>query len=429
MCIRDRYHDFKFRFSPSLLNFSSRQTPFYLAYDTTFVDSTYDDTTGMWIPGEDTVEVVDTVYYRTRKKFVRLSASPTIYLPGLSLGNYLNLTPSFGYQEVWFRIYQTDQSDTAGVDPGAYRTYSWRAAVSASTRLFGTVYPRLWGLEGLRHVITPSVSYSYSPDISRNPEVRRYAGGGAGSARSQVMSFGLSQDFHAKVGSEETERNIELFTLRSGFSYNFEADSTPLSNMTTIFQSRAVRNVDLYAQTVHRFYEPGTANLNFWSPYRQSFTFRAKLNLKGAFGLFDEPSPAFSGADSSSEGSSAAPQGKPKAAGGGWNCSLNYQYGEKGRAESWKKNPDDFFALLDVSFRLTPSTTVTYAQRYDFRRDRTINASISIVRKIHCWSGSLYWVPIGSNRGFGFKLFVTELPEIKIDNGHDDFLKGLQRYR
>ena len=242
------------------------------------------------------------------------------------------------------------------------------------------------------------------------------------------MSFGLSQDFHAKVDGEETERNIELFTLRSGFSYNFEADSTPLSNMTTTFQSKAVKNLDLYAKTVHSFYEPGMANLDFWSPYRMSFTFRTRLDLKGIFGLFDEPTPALSGADSSSGGSSTAPGKKSKPPGGGWRCSLNYRYGESGREESWRKTADDFFAQIDVSFKLTHSTTVTYAQRYDFRRDRTINASISIVRKIHCWSGSLYWVPVGSNRGFGFKLFVTELPEIKIDNGHDDFLTGLQRY-
>ncbi len=422
------YHDFKLRFSPSLLNFSSRQTPFYLAYDTTFVDSTYDDTAGVWIPEEDTVVTIDTVDYRSRKKFVRLNASPTIYLPGLSLGDYLNLTPSFGYQEVWFRIFQTDQSDTAGVGSGAYRTYSWRAALTASTRLYGMVSPRLLGLKGLRHVVTPSVSYAYSPDINRNPEVKRYAGGGAGSTKSQVMSFGLSQDFHAKVGGEETKRNIELFTLRSGFSYNFEADSTPLSNMTTTFQSKAVKNLDLYAKTVHSFYEPGMANLDFWSPYRMSFTFRTRLDLKGIFGLFDEPTTALSGADSSSGGSSTEPGKKSKPPGGGWRCSLNYRYGESGREESWRKTADDFFAQIDVSFKLTHSTTVTYAQRYDFRRDRTINASISIVRKIHCWSGSLYWVPVGSNRGFGFKLFVTELPEIKIDNGHDDFLTGLQRY-
>jgi len=72
---------------------------------------------------------------------------------------------------------------------------------------------------------------------------------------------------------------------------------------------------------------------------------------------------------------------------------------------------------------------LTASQSYDIDQKATVNNSVNIVRKIHCWSGSLYWVPIGSNRGFGFKLFVSAIPEIKFDNAHDSFLNKLQQTR
>ncbi|MEA3297657.1 MAG: putative LPS assembly protein LptD, partial [candidate division Zixibacteria bacterium] len=443
------YHNIKFRYSPSLLNFSSRITRETLVEDSIYtthpelagkvagqgvhppdildveklLENKGNEETGVWNP------FVDTLSWRSRKKFVKFNNSPTLYLPTISFGNYLNMVPSFTYREVWFKIIQTDQSDSADVDPGVYRTYSWNTGITANTKLFGTVRPNLFGLTALRHIISPSASYSYTPDIDRNPTVRSYAGGGAGSRKSSKIAFTLGQDFQAKVMNGGDENALELFTLRSSFSYDFEADSIPFSDLVTKYQSRVVPNLDISGQLKHSFYEPGTSNLDFWSPYRQSFTFNATLRLKGIFSLFDEPMNNLQETDMDSEAGSDAPKKKAKSSGGSWGCTLNYRYGETGRKETWRKTQDDLFIQISVNFKLTPATTVSYAQRYDFREKKTINNSVSIVRKIHCWTGSLHWVPTGSNRGFGFKLCVTELPEIKIDNGHDDFLTGLQRYR
>ncbi len=134
------------------------------------------------------------------------------------------------------------------------------------------------------------------------------------------------------------------------------------------------------------------------------------------------------GADSASQLADQSAGSSGGGGRGGWTCRLEYRYSESGRGAEWSKN-NSFFLQIALNFNLTENTRVTYNQRYDVLKRKTINSSVNIVRKLHCWSGSLYWVPVGSNRGFGFKLFVTELPEIKVDNGHDSFIDGLQRYR
>jgi hypothetical protein len=71
---------------------------------------------------------------------------------------------------------------------------------------------------------------------------------------------------------------------------------------------------------------------------------------------------------------------------------------------------------LALDFNITPSTRVSYDQSFDVGRGRTVYNSVRLNRQLHCWSGELYWVPTGSTRGYGFRLFVTAIPAIKIDN-------------
>jgi len=176
---------------------------------------------------------------------------------------------------------------------------------------------------------------------------------------------------------------------------------------------------------LHTFYDPETDELDFWGPTLLSFNVNASFRLAGQNFIFDDPRPAFHGADSVQQLPSLQPRPSPGPGGRkGWNLSVTYNYSESGLKTSWRKSS---FINLNLSFLLTPTTTITYSQRYDITRDLTISNSVNIVRKIHCWSGSLYWVPIGSNRGFGFKLFVTDLPEIKVDSNHDSFLESIQR--
>ena len=143
--------------------------------------------------------------------------------------------------------------------------------------------------------------------------------------------------------------------------------------------------------------------------HRNSFSFTADFTLRGKFRLFEETEEIPRGAQDAanvprpSTGSSST-----------WSVKFQYNYGETNIRDNYRKTDSTFRASVALNFSLTPTTRVSYSQTYDFVRAKTLNASIRLERKIHCWTGSLFWVPIGSNRGFGFRLAVTELPDIEI---------------
>jgi len=390
------YNGFTFRYAPGYVNSSSRIT---------------DDSTGQ----------------RSRKKFMRLDHNPSIGLPTMSLFKYLKLTPQFRYSETWFKIIRTDQSDSANIDPKTYRAYSYNGSVTARTDFYGTFYPNILGVTGLRHTFTPQVSFSYTPDINRFPTERAYVGSGVGSNKSRSIGVTLNQLIQAKYAQGEKEKAIDVISVTSIFSYDLEDDVRPYSDLNTSFQSSAIPRITFNGNLVHSLYKPGTDEADFWSPHLESFSIDARFSFSGRSFIFDDPSDKkiSRGVDSPEKllQSSTSPQTYTPST-KGWLFSASYGYNESGSGTFFRKSS---FFRFNMSFNLTPTTSLYYSHEYDIDDNKTIHNSVRIARQLHCWSGSIYWIPIGSNRGFGFQLFVTAIPDIKIDNNHDSYLRAFQR--
>jgi len=97
-----------------------------------------------------------------------------------TLFNYINVTPSFNFTDrmyskkilrSWDGVKQKEVNDTTY---GFHNVYNWSFGMSASTKLYGFWTPsrKLFGdkIQAIRHVITPQVSFSYSPNFG----ARRY---------------------------------------------------------------------------------------------------------------------------------------------------------------------------------------------------------------------------------------------------------------
>lgn len=93
-----------------------------------------------------------------------------------NLFKYFNINPSFNYQERWYFqkvdkewdpvAKQVIDSDTTW---GFYRLYNYSMSVSASTKVYGTYqFKKGAAIQAIRHMITPSVSFSYTPDFGKN---------------------------------------------------------------------------------------------------------------------------------------------------------------------------------------------------------------------------------------------------------------------
>lgn len=184
-----------------------------------------------------------------------------------NLLKYITISPSVNYGATW--SYTTKMRyDTAMrkavVDPAAVRHFEWihnqfSGSVSANTKLYGMYKPLpifgKWtkGVQ-IRHVLTPSVSFSGSPDMSqwgnyygteyipngerRDTVVYAYFDnilGVPGKGKSATLNFSLNNNLEAKVPISGTDsaRKISLIdNLSLGMSYNFLADSMNWSDLS-----------------------------------------------------------------------------------------------------------------------------------------------------------------------------------------------------
>jgi len=187
------------------------------------------------------------------------------------LFNNINITPSFNYNSRWYtyKIMQSwDDSQMKAVRDtvfGFNRVYDYSFSVSANTKLYGMYLPTdLWKkifgdkLIAVRHVFTPSVSYSMSPDFSaarygyydtyvytdENGEVRTveyspYTGsmyGVPGKGKSGTLSLSVGNNIEMKKKGKEEGEEIKvplIDELGASMSYNFAAKTKPWSNLNT----------------------------------------------------------------------------------------------------------------------------------------------------------------------------------------------------
>jgi hypothetical protein len=338
----------------------------------------------------------------------------------LTIAKYFVFNPRFGYSENWFRIHQTDQSDAAGIDAStSYRAYRYDMGASFSTKLYGTIYPNIFGISGLRQVLSPTISYRYAPKVDRHPGISSYAGGSArSSSKSRSLSVGLNHTYQAKLRRGESERNLELASVSHSFNYDFERDSLRFSNLRTRVSSNLLRHIRLNATMTHSLYKsPGSSEVDFWNPHLMDFRANGTVTLRGSRFLFDDIQSGIPRGAPELDQVGLSKQSPFSSGGQGWDVSATYNYSETGK---WSGIFNKTSSIrMSLHFNLTPTTKVTYSQYYDIVGKKTVNNQVSIVKIIHCWTGTFHWVPTGSTKGWGFRLFVTAMPAIKIDNSQN----------
>lgn len=183
------------------------------------------------------------------------------------LFKHINLSPSINlsgrtYMKREKREWNVEQQkETVRKEYGLYNLYDWNASISANTTLYGFYKPwrRIFGdhIQAIRHVLKPSVSFSYAPDftaesygytthyvrtdaqgnvstVSYSPYANSAFGYPSGT-RQGSLSFSLSNNVEMKVKSDRDTtgtRKISLIDELSGsLSYNLAAKTRPWSDL------------------------------------------------------------------------------------------------------------------------------------------------------------------------------------------------------
>ncbi|MBC8145488.1 MAG: LPS-assembly protein LptD, partial [bacterium] len=173
--------------------------------------------------------------------------SPSINLTLPRIG-YFNITPSLQFQGSTFfrrtsKSYINDSTVVTSTTPNFRQTFTYSASVGMTTTIYGIVQPRILGLNALRHVIQPTISFRYRPDFGEpqydyfdsvlNPRSLRYEKYSVFESDASVaptpssglensISLNLQNTFEAKIAQGDTvdDKRVRLLTLNAGASYN-----------------------------------------------------------------------------------------------------------------------------------------------------------------------------------------------------------------
>ncbi|WP_332735063.1 putative LPS assembly protein LptD [Flavihumibacter sp.] len=198
----------------------------------------------------------------------------TLALP--SLGP-INIAPGMSYTERWYaqeftRSWNnvTERVDTS-ISKGFYSARDIAFSLSLNTALFGTFdrFGKNSKVRAIRHVVRPSVSASYKPDLNgkdyyytqvdtsgRVLPFSKYAGslyGPFGQGEFGGLSFTFDNNLEMKTRSKKdtTEGGIRKVRLLEGFgfsgSFNFLADSFRLSPLSIYARSTLFEKVNITA--------------------------------------------------------------------------------------------------------------------------------------------------------------------------------------
>lgn len=209
-----------------------------------------------------------------------------------SLFKYINVTPSMTLND---RMYtqkirqQWDPNASAVVEDTTYSFYNvfdFSFSLGFSTKLYGFFKPlKLFGdkVQMIRHVITPTISFSAMPDFS-NPfwgyyghydrplstgEVQRMTYsyfktgvyGNAPQGKSGLVNFNFANNIEAKVKSDADSTGFKKVSLIENLtlsqSYNFAADSLRWSNLNTSIMLRLIKGFNLNLSATWDVYKYG----------------------------------------------------------------------------------------------------------------------------------------------------------------------------
>lgn len=258
-----------------------------------------------------------------------------------SIFKYINVTPSFNFTDRMYsyKVMQSWDQDNQRVRRdtifGFYNVYNFNMSVSANTKVYGTFYPMPWAggkkIQAIRHVFTPTISFSYAPDFSKpsfgfyDSYVKTDANGNVstvsyspfsggvygtvGTGMTGNISVDISNNLEMKVRSKRDSTGLKKISLIDEFgmnmSYNMAAKVRPLSDLNMRVRLKLTKSYTfsmnaVFATYAYEFDKNGNVRVGEKTEYSQgrfgrfqgmtqnlSYTFNNQ-SLKKLLGLFNK---------------------------------------------------------------------------------------------------------------------------------------------
>ena len=374
---------------------------------------------------------------------------------------YFSIAPRVLFDSKWYnkQIEQYVVSSSTGNDSlitndlkRISTVNTFNLGINASTKFYGMFNINSLGINAIRHTVTPSLSYNFTPDFSQpkwgyygqyttsDGRVVKYnkyqkeVYSGASSGEQQNINFSVGNNFELKTLADPTdttskEKKIQLLNLTMGTGYNFAADSLNFSDLSLTFRTQVSDLFDFSGSS--RFtpydYEGTTSRINRYlvdagkgllrltalnfsistniSGEKFASSEKEKKQTEDEFGLADQQSKSvYQGIYNEQDPDFTIP----------WSISLTYNYNLSRPTPEQSTSYSNLSGSL--SFSLTRNWKFDVTGSYDFERKEFAAPQVRISRDLHCWLMNFTWNPIGTYTGFRFEIRVKapQLQDLKI---------------
>ncbi len=400
----------------------------------------------------------------------------SIGLPNFQLFKYINVNPSVSYGMNWhFRkrewAYDPEQDKEVELPSSQFNTFgitqTYSGSLAMSTRIYGMYnFGDYNSVQAIRHVISPSVSMSFSPeqgtyangyrtleytDIHGNQKTREYniyqgnVYGPPGKGKSASANISIGNNLEAKVRdmadtTGKANKKVKLIDqLNISTGYNFLADSLNMSTInlsmsTSLFNMVSISgsaSFDPYAigpsgSKINKFaitQGQGLLRMNNVSA-SASWSISGKGEINGNDGAKDpnnvgkQGGSIINGAASYYERHFYHPVTGEFIPGGWlyytnpnapWSVNLSYSF-SCNMQYKWEDDvlvpKSNITQTLQASgnIRLTPRMSINASSGFDLQAMKITTTQFSFTYDLHCFNISVSWVPTGTWASYQFRI-------------------------
>ena len=358
-----------------------------------------------------------------------------------------------------------------------YALHDLNISTALTTKVYFMYQFKKGGLLALRHVLSPDLSFTYTPNLSGSTygeyfntitgqwtQYSFFANsifGGVSNRTSAIAKISISNNLEMKVRSRKdtitgTKKVVLLENLTLTEYYDFAADSLnwslfTISGRTTLFKQlyitfsigfdpycyndQGIRINRTELKENKRLLRLSSTDINIglnWTLNKEFFTGKKDKKKQKQE---EQQQELFT------ENSLGMPSHRPDFS-NPWSLTLNYTFAYTSRdnpyfymnlnslalynvakSETEKAHTGRIVQTLNVSgeFNITKKWKVGFTTGYDFTNKALSYTSLDIYRDLHCWEMRFNWIPFGARRGWSFTLNVkaSVLQDLKIPLKHD----------
>ena len=370
--------------------------------------------------------------------------------------NHINVTPNLNYTERWYfnRIERSWDEEILSVVQdtisGFRSVRDFNTGFKLNTKIYGMYSFRSEKIKALRHIITPSISFSYRPDFSDEKwgyydwstidsigNKQRYSYyqeglyGTAPSGKSGNISFNLDNNVEIKVrqtnDSISEYKKISVFrNLNFRSNYNLALDSFNLSNITFNGRTELIPNMNFKFDGVINPYQmkkDGTLINEFaWNDRLSlgrltNFSFTINWSLKNSMNF--ENNLVNSGDNNNNNNNNELDMIPNQTLNYidfniPWDLGIDYKYNYSNRG--LEKNIRKTFNIKG-NVKLTTKWKIGFHSGFDFDNKEISFTSLDFYRDLHCWEMRFNWIPFGFRQSFNLSINVKSsiLQDLKLN--------------